>query len=354
MPGSLVGSAASLCLVTVMAPVRVITGTNVPSALNKIPQVTSVALSYSGDLPIGKWVSMVDVTLNNYNPCLVYDSAFPGLHAGAMDDTTHSGVMLDVSGTRTLQVPQTQLLNENKTYAVCYAMTDGSLSDATWRDSYLRVRISKLQSVASHAVTTITWGQLANVGDLALEYAGSVSSGKRVALVHASLNGSFPCSEPANPEAPADAMHSGPIRAAPGNKVLTFSTSQLSTVVTFAVCYTEAEGAGSIWWDSALRLRIAELTSIEYGIFSPRVMRSTNVMPATNRLPQVADTSIMYHGALPATHWLSFVQVGFNQENPCVAGNVAAAAADNAHSGRTYDNSGVPPITPGVGPILLP
>jgi len=336
---------------SVMQPERTMTGENVPSTFNRIPQVANIQLSYAptpaagisygSTLIYSKWVSMVDVTLNSYNPCIVYDSAVPGLHAGAMDDSVHSGVMQDISGTYSLRLPQATLLDDTKTYAVCYAMTDGSLYDSTWQDSYLRLKISKLQSVSSHSVTHVTLGQIANVGTLNLAYQGTIANNMWVSLVDQTLGSSYPCDDATITTASADAAHSGAIQAGASDKTLVFSTLGLSTSLTFAVCFTEGDGSSSAaWLDSAVRVQIAKLTTIEYGLFYPRTFTSENVVAPTSRLPQQANTSLTYAGVLPSGRWLSLVQDSFNTHNPCVDGQVAAAPADNAHSGVMYDSAG--------------
>merc|ERR1719446_1388530 len=127
------------------------------AATNRLPQVANTVVTYVGDLDNAKWVSLVDSTLNSNNPCV------EGSVAGAAADSTHSGAIQAASGTKEVTIPQSTLLSETKIFAVCYAETDGSTTDSTWRDSYMRVTISKMQSIAAHSVTHTTDGHIAFV-----------------------------------------------------------------------------------------------------------------------------------------------------------------------------------------------
>ena len=50
-------------------PTRVMTSNFL--ATNRLPQVTGVTITYSGDLDQFKWLSLVDLNLNGGNPCVV-------------------------------------------------------------------------------------------------------------------------------------------------------------------------------------------------------------------------------------------------------------------------------------------
>ena len=142
-------------------PIRVMTSTNVAAATNRLPQVANAAvLTYVGDLATGKFISLVDQTitgLNGNDPCV------SGLTAAAPADQVHSGPLAAPAGTKAVTVPQNILLDETKTFAVCYAETSGNTTDTTWNDSYIRVQISKLHSISAHQVTHVTIGQIAKV-----------------------------------------------------------------------------------------------------------------------------------------------------------------------------------------------
>ena len=125
------------------SPIRNMPSTNVAPGTNTLPQVTGITWTYQGDLGTAKWMSLVDSTLNSNNPCVVASVA------SAAEDSTHSGEQQALAGTRRITFPQSQLLNETKLFAVCYAETDGGDTDSTWRDSYVRVTMSKIEKLES-------------------------------------------------------------------------------------------------------------------------------------------------------------------------------------------------------------
>ena len=111
-------------------PVRTIT--NTPSALNIIPQTANVQLTYGGTLAASMWVAMVDSTLNSGTPCV-------GAHAAATQSKQHSGVVQG-NANKVITIPSDnsdseKMLDHQKTFAVCFAETDGTSTDATWTDS---------------------------------------------------------------------------------------------------------------------------------------------------------------------------------------------------------------------------
>ena len=64
-------------------------------------------------------------------------------------------------------MPQTgALLDETKTFALCYALSDGSNADRTWRDSYVRVKFTKLASLAAHGMVFTTNSGVAREGGI--------------------------------------------------------------------------------------------------------------------------------------------------------------------------------------------
>jgi len=319
----------------VQSPTRTLYGPNVMPAINKLPQVADIPLTYGGDLAPGKWVSIVDATLNNNSPCTVWTiGQNRGKHAGKLIDDAHSGVMDDVSGTRSLLLKQSTVMNDAKTFAVCYAVVDGSLFDTTWKDSYIRLQVSKLHFLTSHQVTHITEGQIANLDDLELTYGGTIASNKWISFVDATFNNNFPCASGGIAAGVADSQHSGSMQGGAGNRTLIVNSLSLSTALTFAVCYTETGGnAGATWTDSAMRIKIAKLTMLKYGLFDPRYMKSSNVISATSRLPQVSNSQATYLGVLATNNWISLVEAPRNSYSPCVKTSEAAHVADSAHSG---------------------
>jgi hypothetical protein len=233
-----------------------------------------------------------------------------------------------------VQIPQSITLSESKTFAVCYAETDGSTTDSTWRDSYIRLQMSKIQSISSHLVTHTTTGQIASVSSLELTYAGSLGNNKWVSLVDSTLSSNLPCSVGTVAAASAGTSHSGVVQAGATDKVVKpVDTTVMSTAKTFAVCYTEAGGGTSATWiDTGIRLTLSKITSLQYGTPS-RTMTSTNVAAAVNRLPQVANMKLTYVGDLAASKWVSLVDSALNGNNPCISAAIAASTADSTHSG---------------------
>jgi hypothetical protein len=191
---------------------RVMTSTNLAESSNRLPQVASIALTYDGDLSSSKWLSFVQATLNGSNPCEIPTTA------AATADTAHSGALQAANGTKVITVPQTPLLNAEHRFAVCYAEQTGSMQDTTWRDSYLRLQMSKIVSVTSHKITQSSIGQIANVHNLQLTYLGSLDTYKWVSLVDQQLNNGFPCDAGAVAAGGRDSQHTGPIQALAGQK----------------------------------------------------------------------------------------------------------------------------------------
>jgi len=281
------------------------TSTNTAAAINRLPQVANMVLTYTGDLAVYKWVSLVDSTLNNNNPCL------DGSVAAVAADTTHSGAQQAASGTRDVTIPQGagDLLDETKTYAVCYAETDGATSDTTWDDSFIRLQISLVESISSHLVTHTTYGQVATVGgseigwdgtdyltkavtNLNLGYSGTLADNTWVSLVDSTLNNNFPCDD-TRAGAEAGTTHSGPILAAGNN--LNLDARGMDKSKSYFVCYCVSQGGGDagpgkldVFVHSGIILTMSKVQFITFG--SPvRTMTSTNTAAAVNRLPQVAN-----------------------------------------------------------------
>jgi hypothetical protein len=246
-------------------------------------------------------------------------------------------------------IPQagSNLLNDANTYALCYAESDGSVSDSTWRDSYVRVLLSKVETLSYQGVPLYTSGQLAVISGLEGVYTGSLASAKWISLVESSLNSNFPCQDGTIAAQASDTLHSGSIQAT--GKSVILDMLALDALYTFAVCYAENIGTQfDAWHDSGIRIGITRVSHLQYGPATssfPQRMWIPDVTPATNRLPQVQNVSVTYFGALGNDKWLSFVDASLNSNNPCVAGSVAAAAADTQHSGALQASSGTDDVT---------
>jgi len=338
---------------------------------HKLPGSPGQILTYDGDLDLGKWVSIVDASENSWNPCV------NPVIAGASASSTASGVMLAVS--KTITVPQTILLDPTKIFAVCYAETDGTNQDLSWRDAYIRLTISKLETVTSVGVTHRTTGQIADNAALPLTYTGSLQNGQYISIVQADLNMKtigwggpspppaatfpFPCADEATAEAGTDAQHTGPVQAGLDNKIVNVNTQDLqratsqldTTIQTYAICYTDGNitATSTNWQDSGIRVTITEVYEVLFASGHTGPPTKADTMPrhmssnflSTNRLPQAAAQTLTYRTHATSTlteyssieygnqKWLSVVDASLNGADPCVVGTVAAAAADSLHSG---------------------
>jgi hypothetical protein len=153
--------------ITYGLPSRTMVSTNVAAATNRLPQTAATVITYAGDLAAGSWLSLVDASLNSDNPDVVQRQNNPcvyGVEAAAAEDDSHSGSVVASGASRMVTIPQSTLLDEANEYAVCYAELDGTAADTTWRDSYLRVRITKVASISESSVTHVT-GPGCELGD---------------------------------------------------------------------------------------------------------------------------------------------------------------------------------------------
>ena len=205
-------------------PVRNMLSTNLAAAINRLPQVANTPITYTGDLANNMYLSIVASSLNGNNPCV------EGTHAAAAADAQHSGPLQAGSSDKIVTIPQTPLLNVDTEFAICYAETDGTTSDATWRDSYVRIRITKLASIASHLVTHVTDGSIARVNNLQMTFFQHPDATRWVSLVDKTLNNNFPCDDGSIAAAVASSQHSG-----------SSSSSRLSTQS--SLTFTEESGS---------------------------------------------------------------------------------------------------------------
>lgn len=281
-------------------------------------------------------------------------------------------------------------LDASKTFAVCYAITSGTTADTTWADSYIRVTISKIQTITSigvahqvsnyvghiasrEATESVPTGR-AGTSDtqpnlLDITYHGTLDENMKLSLVDQELgtNAKFPCSEASVAAATADSQHSGSIEAGADDKVILVTTAGLDTSSIFAVCYTEDD---TLWYDSGInpdhtlsprkcfafsavyvfcpygissyfdsclgiRVKRSEIQTLKTDSLhnNPSARVQTTVFHSFNRIPQEASQKLEYTGELDTDKWLSIVDVSLNSNNPCVKGAIAAAAADSTHSG---------------------
>jgi hypothetical protein len=354
----------------------------------------SVSLEYVGDLNNTKYVSFIDSTDNNNDPCVL--GALAAAPLSLYPNAIATGVIQAAGGTSkiTLTYDILKNLDVSKTYAVCYAETDGTATDSTWRDSYLRFTISKVEAISTHGITHMTQAHVANGEKVEITYRGKLGAGKYFSLVDEHLNDKRvypntliedknPCAHGSVAAAAKDSYHSGPVKAAAGTKKVQFDTRALNVEKNFALCYTEGDGTASATWvDSGIRTTISRVSGLQYNKAQggtvaemyTRTMTSQNAYPATDLLPLATNiipskinakytykgntvaiasnpgactsstdkympktctgnTGVAIDASLPAAKYLSVVDASLNGNNPCLNPEVAAATATNQLSG---------------------
>jgi hypothetical protein len=319
-----------------------------------------------------KYFALVATTVNSGNPCVRATdptASADTLHSGALqaEDLPIGGENSNKKG-RTIAIPQggaSKQLDATKEFTVCYSIGDGSddVTDSKWRDSYVRLKISKVESLTTYAVTHVTTGMVPNVkmiDKMKFTYRGSLPNGKYLALVDASLQNGLPCvgseagkTRPGDDSVYASWAHRSTHTGAHSNTgqkfIVTFSTYHLDTSKTFAVCYSDGTGTNTdtLWADSGLRVTVPKVRAVTYesGAIGPdtkldtqpRIM--TSVPYDTNRLPQAENMKLTYVGDLPAGKHISLVditvagnrQYEHTRKNPCVYPYAAAAPSTNEH-----------------------
>jgi len=254
-------------------------------------------LVYQGNLANGRYLSLVDVTLNGGNPC-----GSPGV-AAAGPDSQHSSVEDANTFSTRVKFGDAKLvaLDHSKLFALCYAEAGGSTSDNTYRDTYIRLKVSKVRSVQSHGVSMQTLGHIPRV-DGSLVYDGhALGNNKWISVVDTTLNTNNPCGSGAVTTATADSTHSGPLRGGSSDKVVSVNTLSMDSSKVYAVCYAETGGTASdTWYDTAIRITIAKLATLTYGPSTPtypaRIMTSLSPHNRGQGLPQKANVNFILAG----------------------------------------------------------
>jgi len=285
----------------------------------------------------------------------------------AIPDCSHS---VDYQGNKEVSFSMATALDMNADgYTICYTDGDGSATDTNWRDSYVRVQLSKVTSIIATGVTHTDHGHLANHDDqtpLEIEYAGSQSAiGYYISLVDETYNDNNPCVDAnyADGTSTADASHfSVSTTAGDSNQKVQMKTSHMDTTKQYAVCYNEGSAP---WFDSGIRVRITELTNIRYneaqeggamlnsGGMYTRDMTSSRVkispdstyfvdVPAaydglmdsrditsTHTIPAVfsGTLDLSFRGDLVQGSALALVEVTQNFGDPCVLGSTVSQPA---------------------------
>jgi hypothetical protein len=338
--------------------------TSVTKTYNVLPLSSSVPLTYvstPGQLAhkyAEKYISFVDHTLNNMNPCV---------HSTIAQQT--SLVQADANKEFTQPAVSTGVM-----YAVCYttASGDGDMTDAwirartggssavesAWRDTYMRVYASEIESVISYKITSNIRGALPSHPALKVEYSGGLAAGARLALVDESKNPiqilgtaaatyTFPCSNEfgsntdtpiLNPASTACAIgsncsHTGSLTAS--SKTVTIDTTDLHTQAMYVVCYNPHATDDTLWRDSGIRLTVPEINALTLDsghVGTPhRVYKSWDTTDGTtlldrptSKLPAYNSITFGYvsHPSTPSSRaenaQLALVRVDNNaRKNPC-------------------------------------
>jgi hypothetical protein len=328
-------------------------------------------LEYLGPLTHTSKVSLVDTRLNSNDPCVsTHVASTATYHCSAVDldnsptcDVNNDGVFDEMctqgaycrtdstganagcgtngactaktdyglrqtgeitatTSAKTFAVPSATLINldATKTYTVCY------YTGSEWRDSYIRMGISKVSDITAHSITHRTQGHLARANPLAVVYGGTLAPNKWLNLVDDTVACSG-CSTPAS--------CSGPAQAPTSSNTVNLDTAALLSSKNYAVCYSED---GTTWSDSSIRVTISMVTSIQYnkqslssnqqGTFDyVRDMAASNVAPATDTVPVATNvipqkSNIDMHSVDDQTVELNFAIVAVDantDSNPCAS-----------------------------------
>jgi len=153
------------------------------------------------------FVSLVwqELGVQDNNPCRdARVASAAAISAGTADARLHSGTLATTisDGVMTATIPQlsdsngnTNLLQFDGTFAICYTNGDGSDSDANWRDSYVRIILSKVEYVQASDMVVTTRGMFANVPSLRVSWHGSLGWKKWLNLVEVTANSNIPCNK---------------------------------------------------------------------------------------------------------------------------------------------------------------
>lgn len=358
------------------------------TARQVIPVSPSIQVEYfSPDLGNDRYFSIVDASLNTNKPCVGNMPWDRTVDAAVSGDTTHSGSLTAQTGTSKVIIPQTTLLMHTKTYAVCYAVTSGTSADESWHDSYIRLRVSLVESITSLGVVHQVNTKISSIASrtntstynpqyyavttpslLPVTYQGpfgAVYSPNYLSLVDDTLNANFPCTS--DSAAGSGLKNSGGANGADSSSTVLLHTALLNTSKIYAVCYSNQES--SSYTDSGIRVKRSVVTSIQYksGYAYPAAREMTSVNYDTNRLPTLdaagwaGDIELGYVGSVVSTGanvWLSFVKFkssGSLVEDPCHDNSWVAEAPDGDHSGPLLVNasvsgfSAIAPITTALG-----
>jgi len=339
--------------------------TATPAATNRIPRIANVAMSYQGTLAASMKIALVKQSSNSNQPC-VNPSITAAIPNGApTNGAVTSGAMI-ASAAKLFTVPQganNLLETAGMGYAVCYAEGDGSATDLTWRDSFIVLKTSDVSTFSALGVVHKTYGQVPHhVAGVVFAYGGALGVNKFISMVDETKGSYHPttsfvnsipnpcecsgagCNDKAKTAAGTTATG---VATAVTKNIATMATTALDTSKTFAVCYSTDN---ALFKDSGIRVTIPKAFGVKYSGWkvkaagtqgkTARLMQSVvaSKQPlaeiVANVIPKdIAGLSLQYEGSLPASMWISIVELSQNTNNPCVDPTNAAAAHDTTHSG---------------------
>jgi hypothetical protein len=263
-----------------------------------LPRAEDVVITYGGPLNAGsglaadKWISLVEHTtvegaqFQKYNPCRNAASAakLPGTEStstGAVFQDNeggmrlHSGPLQATGSSKTVTIPQEydagsgkyNMLDYTKTFVVCYSSGTGNAADGQWRDSYIRITLSKIKTLSmihtgypASRVNVNTIGTFTNVPSLEVEWSGSLMVNRYLRFTKESKNNGAPCDKSQHGLTLASDT-TQKIASLAASRRVTFDTSKLANpnqeTGYFAVCYATGNGGATdtTWHDSGIRLR---------------------------------------------------------------------------------------------------
>lgn len=252
-----------------------------------LPRASDVTVTY-GDptygtgMGSGKHIALVEHTQNlgssgqMNNPCRDANAILSVISTSGTDDNRlHTGKITAAVGTQDIIIPQQHsvgagvynYLDPTKTFAVCYAEGDGSLSDTSWRDSYIRVRMQKIHTLTASGVAVTTIGTIGSSPSLEFRWTGSLGGEQWLKITDYTQNSNEPCDQNQAGQAAAAGVSTGAIESGVSSQMVTVDTSILTQGAAngafFVVCYAEGLGnlADNTWTDSGIRLRFIRWTN---------------------------------------------------------------------------------------------
>ena len=142
-------------------------------------------------------------------------------------DPQHSGAK-QASPTSSIVIFDTSFLNTLSVFAVCYDSGAGTSSSTTWKDSGIRLALSKILTVnygqGSTTYPARAWNslntppetnRLPQAPNIVVTYVGDLGFGKWISFIDVTLNGNNPCVSNVVAASVADDQHSGNIPPKP-------------------------------------------------------------------------------------------------------------------------------------------